>query len=152
MRLQGLVVFLWYEAGSTAGELGRGPVALKICKYLIYFINLIEASLRMTLDFSSKPREAEMSSLRVPSCAFPTWHLVCGRAPGAAPGSGTGAGVPTAARLCYKPSKCAYKREKQTFHTDSSVFKMRRKQRRVKFVLLSFEITESQSHIFGLAG
>lgn len=38
VRLQGLVVFLWYEVGSTAGWLGRGPVALKLCKCLIYFM------------------------------------------------------------------------------------------------------------------
>lgn len=37
-RLQGLVVVLWYEVGSTAGGLDKGPVALKISKCLIYFM------------------------------------------------------------------------------------------------------------------
>lgn len=40
VRLQGPVVFLWYEVGSTAGGLSRDPVVLKICKCLIYFMPL----------------------------------------------------------------------------------------------------------------
>lgn len=95
-----------------------------------------------------------MSSLCVPSCAFPTWQQVCGRAPGAGLGRGTGVGVPTAASCVINPAeKNMLPKEKyKPFHRDFCMFKMRRRQKRCKLVLLSFEITDLQSHTFGVAG
>lgn len=94
----------------------------------------------MTLDFSSKPREAEMSSMYVPSYSFPIWQRVCGRALGAAPGRGTGVDISVAARPCYKLSREQhdYKREIQTVHIDSCMFKMRRKQKDVQISAFVF--------------